>query len=115
MKYALVIFETGESRRRIQAARAAYRKEHEGWIGSLAAAGKLVGGEALETEHTTPETVRTTVDGTPAAADGPAQAGEETLGGWFIIEAADREEAIELAGNLPTPETIEIRPILESA
>ncbi|MBW8800890.1 MAG: hypothetical protein JF597_47265 [Streptomyces sp.] len=52
MKYALVIFETEESRRRIQADRAAYRKEYEGWIGGLAAAGKLVGGDALETEHT---------------------------------------------------------------
>lgn len=30
MKYALVIFETDESRRRIQADRAAYRKEYEG-------------------------------------------------------------------------------------
>lgn len=47
MKYALVIFETDESRRRIQTDRAAYRGEYEGWIGSLATAGKLVGGEAL--------------------------------------------------------------------
>ncbi|MFF6786054.1 YciI family protein [Streptomyces sp. NPDC012510] len=115
MKYALVIFETDESRRRIQADRAAYRKEYEGWIGSLAAAGKLVGGEALETEHIAPATVRTKADGTSVVTDGPAQAGEETLGGWFIIEVADREEALELAKSLPTPETIEIRPILESA
>jgi hypothetical protein len=28
---------------------------------------------------------------------------------------ADREEALELAMSLPTPETVEIRPILESA
>ncbi len=115
MKCALVIFETDESRRRIQADRAAYRKEYEGWIGSIAAAGKLVGGEALETEHITPTTVRRTADGTPTVTDGPAHAGEETLGGWFIIDVADREEAVELAKNLPTPETIEIRPILESA
>ncbi|MEU9445737.1 YciI family protein [Streptomyces sp. NPDC048304] len=47
--------------------------------------------------------------------DRPAQAGEETLGGWFIIDVADREEAIEIAKSLPTPETIEIRPILKSA
>ncbi|MFI1676446.1 YciI family protein [Streptomyces sp. NPDC020607] len=115
MKFALVIFETDASRRRIQADRAAYRKAYEGWIGSLATAGKLVGGEALETEHLTPATVRTAADGTSTATDGPAQAGEETLGGWFIVEVADREEAIALAKSLPTPETIEIRPILESA
>ncbi|MFF0740365.1 YciI family protein [Streptomyces sp. NPDC004111] len=115
MKYALVIFETDESRRRIQADRAAYRKEYEGWIGGLAAAGKLVGGEALETEQITPVTVRTRADGAALVSDGPAHAGEETLGGWFIIDVADREEALELATSLPTPETIEIRPILESA
>ncbi|MFF6900238.1 YciI family protein [Streptomyces hydrogenans] len=47
--------------------------------------------------------------------DGPAHAGEETLGGWFVIEVADREEAVEVARSLPTPETVEIRPVLESA
>ncbi|MGC5562401.1 YciI family protein [Streptomyces sp. FR-108] len=115
MKYALVIFETDESRRRIRADRAAYRKEYEGWIGGLAAAGKLVGGEALETENAIPATVRTTADGTATVTDGPAWAGEETLGGWFVVEVADRAEAVELARSLPTPETVEIRPILESA
>ncbi|MGQ4487135.1 YciI family protein [Streptomyces sp. 372A] len=115
MKYALVIFETDESRRRIQADRDAYRKEYEGWIGTLAAAGKLVGGDALETERTLPATVRTTADGTTTVTDGPAHTGEETLGGWFVVDVADREEAVELARSLPTPETVEIRPILESA
>lgn len=115
MKYALVIFETDESRRRIQADRVAYRKEYEGWIGTLAAAGKLVGGDALETEQVLPATVRTAADGTTTVTDGPAHTGEETLGGWFVVDVADREEAVELARSLPTPETVEIRPILESA
>ncbi|MFF9196629.1 YciI family protein [Streptomyces sp. NPDC014779] len=115
MKYALVIFETDESRRRIRADRAAYRKEYEGWIGGLVAAGKLVGGDALETERTAPATVRTAADGTTTVADGPAHTGEETLGGWFVVEVADRAEALELARSLPTPETVEVRPLLESA
>jgi hypothetical protein len=72
MKFALVIFETDESRRRIQADRAGYRKEYEGWIGGLAAAGKLAGGDALETEHTAPATVRSAADGTSIVTDGPA-------------------------------------------
>ncbi|MBC6462064.1 YciI family protein, partial [Actinomadura sp. HBU206391] len=65
--------------------------------------------------HTAPATVRTTADGTSTVTDGPAHAGEETLGGWFIVEVADRAEALELARSLPTPETVEVRPILESA
>ncbi|MEU6092712.1 YciI family protein [Streptomyces sp. NPDC047085] len=99
----------------MRADRASYRKEYESWIGSLAAAGKLVGGEALETEHTAPATVRTAADGTSTVTDGPAHAGDETLGGWFIVEVADRTEALELAKSLPAPETVEVRPILESA
>ncbi|WP_329411401.1 YciI family protein [Nocardia vinacea] len=115
MKYALVIFETDESRRQIQADRDAYREAYETWIGQVAAAGKLVGGEAFDTEHTTPVTVRRAADGSPTATVGPAYVGEETLGGWFVFDVADHAEAVELANTLPTPETIEIRPILESA
>ncbi|MER0484187.1 YciI family protein [Streptomyces sp. Edi2] len=115
MKYALMIFETDESRRRIQADRDAYRKVYETWIGEIAARGHLVGGEAFETELQTPLTVRKAADGTPTVTDGPAHRGEETLGGWFVLEVDDRAEALALAKTLPTPETIEIRPILGSA
>ncbi|MEU6788373.1 YciI family protein [Nonomuraea angiospora] len=115
MKFALVIFETDESRHRIQTDRDAYRKAYEAWIGQVAASGKLVGGNALETEHTTPVTVRKAADGSSTAADGPTHPGTETLGGWFVVEVADRAEAVALARGLPTPETIEIWPILESA
>ena len=115
MKFALVIFETEASRRRVQEDREGYRKLYENWIGTVAASGKLVGGEALETERTGPVTVRTTADGTSAVSEGPAYEGEETLGGWFLVEVADRAEAVGLAASLPTPETIEVRPVLESA
>ncbi|WP_282612891.1 hypothetical protein [Streptomyces sp. GESEQ-35] len=39
MKYALVIFETDESRHRIRTDRAAHRAAYETWIGKIAAAG----------------------------------------------------------------------------
>ncbi|MFD7162886.1 YciI family protein [Streptomyces violascens] len=110
-----MIFETEESRRRIQADRGPYRKEYEGWIVGLAAAWKLAGGEPLETEHTTPATVRTAADGTSTAADAPVHTGQETRGGWFIVGVADHAEAFEPAKSLPTPESVEIRPVLESA
>ncbi|MGD6741464.1 hypothetical protein ACOKM3_06390 [Streptomyces sp. BH106] len=44
-----------------------------------------------------PVTVRTATDGTVSVADGPVHAGEETLGGWFLLEVTDHTEAIELA------------------
>ncbi|MFC8066773.1 YciI family protein [Streptomyces sp. NPDC057293] len=115
MKYALVIFETHASRARIQADRDGYRNAYETWIGQLAAAGKLAGGDALDTGHRAPVTVRKTADGSAAVTEGPVHSGEETLGGWFVLEVADHAEAIELARSFPTPEALEIRPILESA
>ncbi|MET7344588.1 YciI family protein [Streptomyces sp. NPDC005547] len=115
MKYALVIFETDASRARIRAHRDAHRTTYETWIGELAAAGKLAGGDALDTESQGPVTVRTAADGTVSVTDGPVHNGEETLGGWFLLEVADRAEAIELARSFPTPEALELRPVLESA
>ncbi|MGW2105177.1 YciI family protein [Streptomyces sp. NPDC001948] len=115
MKYALVIFETDASRALIHADRAAYRKAYETWIGEVAAAGKLAGGDALETEHQGPVTVRRAADGSAAVTEGPVHSGEETLGGWFVLEVADHAEAVELARSFPTPEALELRPVLESA
>uniref|UniRef100_A0AAU2V0Y6 YciI family protein n=1 Tax=Streptomyces sp. NBC_00003 TaxID=2903608 RepID=A0AAU2V0Y6_9ACTN len=115
MKYALVIFETDESRHRIRADRDAHRGAYEAWIGQIAAAGKLISGDALETDHITAVTVRKTGEGAPTVAEGPVHAGEETLGGWFVVDVADREEAVELAKGLGTPETVEIWPLLETA
>ncbi|MFD3423008.1 YciI family protein [Streptomyces decoyicus] len=114
MKYALVIFETDESRHQIRTARATHRAAYETWIGKIAAAGKLISGDALDTESTSVATVRKTTEAAPSTVtDGPAHPGEETLGGWFVIDVADREEAVELAKELDTLETIEIRPVLE--
>ncbi|MFJ9822564.1 YciI family protein [Streptomyces sp. NPDC101151] len=115
MKYALVIFETAESRARIQTDRDTHRAAYESWIGQIAAAGKLISGDALETEHIAAVTVRKTTAGASTVTEGPAHPGEETLGGWFVIDVADREEAVELATGLRTPETVEIWPLLETA
>ncbi|MGY4906561.1 YciI family protein [Streptomyces sp. 900116325] len=115
MKYALVIFETDESRNGIRKDRDTHRGAYESWIGQIAAAGKLISGDALDTEHIAAMTVRKSSDGASTVTDGPAHPGEETLGGWFVIDVADREEAVELAKGLRTPETVEIWPLLETA
>lgn len=46
-----------------------------------------------------------------ALTDSPVTDGSETLGGYVIVEVADRAEAVELAKTWPTGETIEVRPI----
>jgi energy-converting hydrogenase Eha subunit H len=50
VKYALVVFETEESRRMIASNREEHRRAYLEWIAAVAASGKLVGGDALETE-----------------------------------------------------------------
>lgn len=75
-------------------------------------AGKLLAGEAFETAETKPVTVRFGEDGQAAITEEPFAPGSETLGGYVVVEVADREEAVELAKNWPTGETIEVRPLL---
>jgi hypothetical protein len=47
--------------------------------------------------------------------DGPFAETREQLGGYFLIEAANLDEAIDVAGRIPGAKkgTVEIRPIME--
>ncbi len=113
MRFALVTLETPESRRHIQEHREDHGKIIAAWVGEQAQAGRLLGGEAFETEKVPPATVRFP-DGSPVVTDGPATGDNETIGGYFIIQVADRAEAIEVAKTWPAGETIEIRPIWDA-
>jgi hypothetical protein len=54
-------------------------------------------------------------DGERIVTDGPFAETKEVLGGVFLIELPDLDEAIRLAALIPTAETgsIEIRPVME--
>lgn len=111
MKFAFVIVETPESRAAIRADRAAHRRAIETWMTAQAAAGVLVGGEAFETEGAAPATVRRR-GGTLEVTDAPFAGPVETLGGYVLVEVADRAAAIALARTWPASgETIEVRPL----
>jgi hypothetical protein len=49
------------------------------------------------------------------ATDGPFAETREQLGGYFLIEASDLDEAVEIAGRIPGARigTVEIRPVVE--
>jgi hypothetical protein len=80
-----------------------------------AGARNLVGHE-LEPSSTA-TTLRGTVSGRPTPTDGPFLETKEALGGFYVIEAADLDEAISLAELLPEVRAghsgVEIRPIRE--
>jgi hypothetical protein len=54
-------------------------------------------------------------DGKRLVTDGPFAETREQLGGYFLIEARDLDEAIDIAGRIPGARkgTVEIRPAVE--
>lgn len=111
MKFALVVIETEESRRQILEHRGDQRARIDAWMAKQVQAGKLTGGEAFETEKIGPVTVRRRGASDVTVTEGPFAGERETLGGYILVEVADRDEAVELAKTWPTAETIEVRPI----
>jgi hypothetical protein len=73
---------------------------------------KRLGGSGLKGTATA-TTVRTT-DGRKTVHDGPFAEAREQLGGFYLIEAEDLNEAIEIARKVPVLQdgAIEIRPLL---
>ena len=78
----------------------------------LTARGKFLATAPLQSV-TTAATVRVR-EGRPLITDGPFAETTEQLGGYFLLDLADLDEAIEVAGRLPsvTKGTAEIRPLL---
>lgn len=54
-------------------------------------------------------------DGRRVVTDGPFAETREQLGGYYVVEAKDLDEAIEIAERIPPARygTIEIRPVME--
>jgi hypothetical protein len=54
-------------------------------------------------------------EGKPVVTDGPFAETREQLGGYFLIDAKDLNEAIAVAGRIPGARkgTIEVRPVME--
>jgi hypothetical protein len=79
----------------------------------IKARGLFQAGEAL-TPTTTATTVRV-VNGETLTTDGPFAETKEALGGFYLIEARDLDEAIETAAKIPAAAlgSIEVRPIWE--
>jgi hypothetical protein len=73
---------------------------------------KLRGGQALQPTSTA-TTIRKDGSGGFATTDGPFVETKEALGGFYVIEAADLDEAIALAKKVPAPfGGVEVRPVM---
>lgn len=60
----------------------------------------------------TATTLRVSPGSPPTVTDGPFAETKEQLGGYYLISAADLDEALALAGAIPLPAgSIEVRPV----
>jgi hypothetical protein len=91
------------------AERRAIVERHIDWSKQLRQRGALVSSEAL-----TAATQAAVVRGS-RVSDGPFAETKEQLGGYYVVDCADRDEAIAIAGEAPPSPglVVEVRPIAD--
>ena len=113
MQYLLLIYQS-ESAATAQgeAARTAMHSEYRTFTQSIIQGGQFKAGDALQ-----PTSAATTVrvrDGKTLPTDGPFAETREQLGGYYLIEAKNLDEAIAIAARVPSAKvgSIEVRPVM---
>jgi hypothetical protein len=75
--------------------------------------GAWISAEGLDGRHTA-KTLRFEAAGTPVTTDGPFSDAREQLGGFWVIDCADADEAVRWAAKAPMETgAIEVRPLVE--
>jgi len=113
MKYLLLIYESEASFAGMSGAeQARIFEEYMAYSKGIRRSGNYIGGEALQAISTA-TTVRVK-NGKTVTTDGPFAETREQLGGFYLVEAKDLDEAIKLAAGIPASRTgsIEVRPIM---
>jgi len=113
MRYLLLIYEAEPTQDVPEDAIAAEFAAYGEFTRDIRERGIFQAGEAL---HATSSATTVRVeDGQTVTTDGPFAETKEALGGFYLIDAKDLDEAIELAARIPAAKhgSIEIRPILE--
>ncbi len=89
--------------------------EYSDLVQELQSKGKFLAGDELQ-PTTTASSVRVR-DGKQMVTDGPFAETREQMGGFFLIEAADQNEANSIAARIPSARTgtIEVRPVMATA
>jgi hypothetical protein len=89
------------------------KEEYFAYTGSIKASGHHLAGHSLQPTPTA-KTVRVR-HGQLSATDGPFAETNEQLGGYYLIDARDLDDAIQVASRIPSARmgSIEVRPIME--
>ena len=91
----------------------AFMGEYFAFTNGIKQSGHYLGGNALQ-----PVSAATTVrmrNGKVSTTDGPFAETKEQLGGYYLIEARDLNDAIQVASKIPSARfgSIEVRPIID--
>ncbi|MBN9325502.1 MAG: hypothetical protein BGO38_15705 [Cellulomonas sp. 73-145] len=90
---------------------------HAAFIAATQESGELVVTQALADPSQT--AVARLRDGVPAVTDGPFAETKEFLGGYYLLDVADRDRAVELARQVPDASIeglrVEVRPVMFEA
>lgn len=94
-----------------QQERVAFEAEHLACDDRLRESGHFIAAEALEPAHAA--TLVRMRNARLTITDGPFIETKEPLGGFYLVEARDLNDAIRVAGSIPSARTgsIEVRPI----
>jgi hypothetical protein len=114
MEYMLLIYNSeAEGKKRAEAEHQQIFQEYMTFTQDLTKAGKNKGSAPLE-QSTTATTVRVR-NGKTVVTDGPFAETKEQLGGYYLVEAKDLDEAISIAARIPGAKwgSIEVRPVMK--
>ena len=115
MKYMLLIYDEERAWSKLTPAdQQAMMAEYRQFTESLKAAGQYVSGSQLH-----PVSAASSVrirEGKRLVTDGPFAETREQLGGYYLVNCANLDEALALAARVPSARfgTIEVRPLVES-
>src|SRR6202171_1956519 len=115
MQYLLMIYRSeAEYGKMDHAARQKLTAEYGAFTQSIIQSGNFKAGDGLQSTSTA-TTVRVR-DGKPLTTDGPFAETREQLGGYYLIDAKNLDEAIAIAARVPSVSagTVEVRPLVRS-
>jgi hypothetical protein len=77
-------------------------------------AGAFLGGEGLQPSATATTVKIDAAGGAPVVTDGPFAETKEQLGGFYLLECGNLDEALAWARKIPMPGgTVEVRPVMD--
>ena len=112
MKYLCLIYQDESVALKLPQAEAEkIHGEYLAFTDEIKKSGRLLGNHGLQPTQTA-TTVRVR-NGTVTTTDGPFAETKEQLGGYYIVEARDLNEAIQIAAKIPSARfgSIEVRPV----